>query len=170
MKLMVAPNMVVTVHYTLRDGSAEGEEIESTYGSSPLVYLSGQGMMIPLFEKNLGGKFAGDTFAFAIPSDEAYGPYSEEDRVELPKATFGLTPEQEAEFFVPGRVLPLQDQDGTPLDGLVVAINDEMVVIDFNHFMAGVNLYFTGEIVEVRVAEPEELAHGHVHGEGGHHH
>jgi FKBP-type peptidyl-prolyl cis-trans isomerase SlyD len=170
MKLMVAPNMVVTVHYTLREGSAEGEEIESTYGQDPLIYLSGQGMMIPLFEKNLGGKVAGDAFAFAIPSAEAYGSYDEEARVEVPKNSFELTPEQEAEFFVPGRVLPLQDHEGNPLDGLVVAINDDMVVIDFNHFMAGVDLHFTGEVVEVRVAEPEELAHGHVHGEGGHHH
>ena len=70
----------------------------------------------------------------------------------------------------PGSFIPMQDQDGHPLQGKVLSVGESDVKLDFNHPMAGKNLHFTGEIVEVRDASDEELNHGHVHGHGGHQH
>ncbi len=69
-----------------------------------------------------------------------------------------------------GNFLPMKDQEGNPLQGLVQEITDEHVRMDFNHPMAGKDLFFSGEVIEVREATTEELEHGHVHGPGGHQH
>jgi FKBP-type peptidyl-prolyl cis-trans isomerase SlyD len=90
--------------------------------------------------------------------------------VEVPKQIFeheGKIPDGLLEI---GNVLPLQDQEGNRLQGMVAWVGLETVKLDFNHPMAGVDLFFTGHVDSVRDAEPEELAHGHVHGPGGHHH
>ena len=75
-----------------------------------------------------------------------------------------------AEMVTPGAFVPMNDQEGNPMQGLVLEIGDETIKMDFNHPMAGLDLFFTGQILDVREATPEELDHGHVHGEGGHHH
>jgi len=64
----------------------------------------------------------------------------------------------------------MQDENGNPVEGRVLAIKDKTLVMDFNHPLAGQDLYFSGQIIEVREASAEELSHGHVHGNGGHHH
>jgi FKBP-type peptidyl-prolyl cis-trans isomerase SlyD len=69
-----------------------------------------------------------------------------------------------------GNFLTLVDQDGNPMRGKVVEAGEEVVIMDFNHPLAGKGLHFTGEVLNVREASEEELAHGHVHGPGGHHH
>ena len=69
-----------------------------------------------------------------------------------------------------GKILNMQDQHGNPLRGKVTNVGDETVTMDFNHPMAGEDLYFSGEVVGVREATEEELDHGHVHGPGGHEH
>ena len=67
-------------------------------------------------------------------------------------------------------MITMQDQNGNPLDGRVLEIHPEKVIMDFNHPLAGKNLHFSGVVIEVREATDEELSHGHVHGPGGHHH
>jgi FKBP-type peptidyl-prolyl cis-trans isomerase SlyD len=69
-----------------------------------------------------------------------------------------------------GNELPMTDSDGNRLVGIVADVNDKIVVMDFNHPMAGEDLHFVGSILEVREATSEEISHGHVHGPGGHHH
>jgi len=69
-----------------------------------------------------------------------------------------------------GNYIPMQDQNGYSLQGKVVKRGLDKVTMDFNHPMAGKNLHFTGDVLSVREATEEELHHGHVHGEGGHHH
>ncbi|HAD10858.1 MAG TPA: peptidylprolyl isomerase [Saprospirales bacterium] len=168
--MIIESNKVVTVHYTLNEGTAEGQLVESTQGGAPLAFIYGIGMMIPAFEANLAGLSTGDTFAFGIPAAEAYGVYDEAALVEVPKQIFeheGKIPDGLLEI---GNVLPLQDQEGNRLQGMVAWVGLETVKLDFNHPMAGVDLFFTGHVDSVRDAEPEELAHGHVHGPGGHHH
>lgn len=166
----IGNNTVVLCHYTLREGTASGQLIESTEGGEPLGYIHGIGMMIPLFEKNLEGKQAGDEFAFGIPAAEAYGEYDEEAISEIPKEAFNLGDMNPDDIFVEGEVLPLQDENGNAMQGLIAEVTPTTVKIDFNHPMAGVNLYFTGHVDSVRNATAEELAHGHVHGVGGHNH
>ena len=168
--MVIEKNKVVAVHYTLTEGTAEGQLVESTNGSEPLTFIFGIGMMIPAFEANLEGKQAGDTFAFGIPAAEAYGMYDESALVEVPKHIFeheGKIPDGLLEI---GNVLPLQDQEGNRLQGMVAWVGLDKVKLDFNHPMAGVDLFFTGQVEVVREADATELAHGHVHGPDGHHH
>lgn len=168
--MIISLNKVVSVHYTLNEGTAEGPLVETTSGREPLTFIYGVGMMIPAFEANLAGKQVGDPFAFGIPAAEAYGTYDEAALVEVPKHIFehdGKIPDGLLEI---GNVLPLQDQEGNRLNGMVAAVGLETVKLDFNHPMAGVDLFFTGHVESIREADAEELAHGHVHGPGGHHH
>jgi FKBP-type peptidyl-prolyl cis-trans isomerase SlyD len=169
-KMVIAPNKVVSVHYTLTEGTAEGQLVETTQGQSPLQYIHGVGMMIPDFEANLNGKQAGDQFSFGIAAGNAYGEYDDNAVVEVPKNIFmheGSIPDGLLEI---GNVLPLQDQEGNRMDGMVAWVGLETVKIDFNHPMAGVDLWFSGNVESIREAEASELEHGHVHGPDGHHH
>ena len=100
----------------------------------------------------------------------AYGEYDENALVEVPKNMFesdGKIPEGLLDI---GNVLPLTDQQGNHFQGKVAWVGLDKVKLDFNHPMAGVNLFFTGKVEAVRDADPAELEHGHVHGAGGHHH
>lgn len=168
--MVIEANKVVSVHYTLTEGTAEGQLVESTNGGEPLVFIYGAGMMIPDFESQLSGLKVGDKFSFGIAAANAYGEYDNNALVEVPKNMFeenGKIPDGLLEI---GNVLPLQDQDGNRLNGMVAWVGLDKVKLDFNHPMAGVDLYFTGHIEALRDADAAELAHGHVHGAGGHHH
>ncbi|MCB0632174.1 MAG: FKBP-type peptidyl-prolyl cis-trans isomerase [Saprospiraceae bacterium] len=168
--MKIGKHTVVTLHYKLQEGSAEGELIEETTGGDPLVYLQGIGQMIPEFERQLTGKGPGDTFAFGIESAEAYGDYEEEAKVKIPIETFIIDGELATDLLQVGRTIPMRDDEGSMIYGTVLEVGDKEVFMDFNHPMAGVDLFFTGQIEEVRAATPTEIDHGHVHGPGGHHH
>jgi FKBP-type peptidyl-prolyl cis-trans isomerase SlyD len=170
LSMNISEKKVVSVHYTLNEGTAEGQLVETTNGSEPLTFIYGIGMMLPEFEKNLAGLKVDDKFAFGIQAADAYGEYDETAIVELPKNMFeheGKIPDGMLEV---GNILPLQDNEGNRLQGMVAWVGLDKVKLDFNHPMAGVDLFFTGHVQSVREADAEELAHGHVHGEGGHHH
>jgi len=168
--MVIKANNVVSLHYRLQIGDGNGELVEETFGAEPLTFLFGAGQMIPDFEKNLLGKKAGDEFAFGIRSKNAYGEFNPEAVVVLPMETFMMDGKLAEEFLVPGKTIPMSDQEGNRMNGLVKAVKEDGVEVDFNHPMAGRDLYFTGTIETLRPATDEELAHGHVHGPGGHHH
>jgi len=69
-----------------------------------------------------------------------------------------------------GNDIPMQNNEGQTLMGKVLEITDDKVKMDFNHPLAGLDLFFKGEILDVRKATAEEIEHGHVHGPEGHHH
>lgn len=165
--MQVGNNKVVSLHYRLQLDDAAGELVEETFGGEPLVFLFGIGQMIPEFEKNLEGKVAGDEFAFGIESQNAYGEYNPDALVKLPLETFDLEGETATEWLEEGMTVPMADAYGNRLTGVIKEIEPDGVLVDFNHPMAGQNLYFTGVIESVREATREELAHGHVHGPGG---
>ena len=167
---MIAANKVVSLNYRLKENNAEGKLIEETYGANPLVFIYGIGAMIPKFEEELAGKKQGDAFAFGIAAADAYGDIDENMKVNVPLDIFKQDGKIEEGLLTIGNVLPMQDNQGNRMDGKVVSVGENDVKMDFNHPLAGVNLYFEGDIVEVRDATPEELEHGHVHGPGGHHH
>ena len=168
--MVIEKNKVVTLHYKLQEGSSEGNLIEETHGKEPLVFLYGAGQMIPEFERQLAGKTTGDTFAFGIQSGEAYGTYDPEAVVAIPQSSFVIDGELATDLLLVGKVIPMRDGEGNQLLGTVKELQGEDVLMDFNHPMAGVDLYFAGNITEVRQATDTEVEHGHVHGEGGHQH
>lgn len=167
--MIIEKNKVVYVHYTLTEGTAEGQMVETTENREPLGFIFGIGAMIPDFEKNLNGLKAGDTFAFGIEAQNAYGEYDEGALVEVPRTIFetdGKIPDGLLEI---GNVIPLRDQEGNYLEGMVAGVGLETVKLDFNHPMAGVDLFFKGHVDSIREADATELAHGHLH-DNGHHH
>ena len=168
----IAKNTVVTLHYKLQRESAAGDLIEQTYGSDPLVFLYGAGNMIPAFEAELADKAAGDEFAFGIKSSDAYGEVNPEAVVDVPISTFIIEGQLAEDLLEIGKMIPMRDQSGNQMVGTVKAVDRDggQVTLDFNHPMAGVDLYFTGQVEEVRKATDTEVEHGHVHGEGGHEH
>jgi FKBP-type peptidyl-prolyl cis-trans isomerase SlyD len=168
--MTISKNTVVTLHYKLQEESAAGELIEETFGKDPLVFLYGAGQMIPEFESQLAGKKTGDAFGFNINSEDAYGDYDPQAVVSIPKDTFVVDGKLDTELLQEGKMIPMRDPEGNQLLGTIMEIQDAEVVMDFNHPMAGVDLYFTVSIEDVREATASEIDHGHVHGAGGHQH
>ncbi|MEY3053457.1 MAG: hypothetical protein RLY31_3242 [Bacteroidota bacterium] len=168
--MIIGKNKVISVHYRLQEGDSEGDLVEETFGSEPLVFLFGTGQLLPAFEDNLSGKGVGDEVSFGIPSEEAYGVREAERIVDLPIDTFVVDGQLAEDLLVIGNTIPMSDNHGNRLNGVVLEVNKDIVTIDFNHPMAGVDLYFTVKVDTIREATESELAHGHVHGPGGHDH
>ncbi|GAP44591.1 FKBP-type peptidyl prolyl cis-trans isomerase [Lentimicrobium saccharophilum] len=168
--MVISKNKVVSLTYELKLDNAEGEVVDMADAAQPLVFLYGAGNMLPKFESNLAELKADDNFEFTLSSDDAYGPVIEEAVVDLPIDIFMVDGKIDPDMLFVGNVIPMQDNEGRPLDGTVVSISDDKVKMDFNHPMAGKTLHFTGKILELREATAEEISHGHVHGPHGHHH
>lgn len=167
--MKIEVNKVVSLGYELHSSTGQGEKkfVEKTSSEKPFVFLFGNGGLIQQFEANLEGKTKGDSFEFEISSENAYGNFDLDSIVEIPMEAFEGA---DKGMLVPGKVIPMMDNQGHHLQGKVKEVKDKSVVMDFNHPLAGQNLHFKGEIYSVRDASADELAHGHVHGEGGHHH
>lgn len=163
--MKIGKDTVVGVHYEL---DVEGQKLDAS-GDTPLTYLHGHGMMIPGFESRLEGLASGDKYDFTVPAKEGYGEFNENAIAELEKSIFLIDGSMSTEVFE-GAQLQLTNQDGQPMVGVVKAIGEDKVTMDFNHQLAGKDLHFTGSIAEIREATKEEVEHGHVHGPGGHQH
>lgn len=152
----IKPGKYVEIAYKLwaiQAGEPE-EEIEETQPGRPLEFIMGTGMMLDSFEKNLTGLKKGDKFDFTLKADEAYGNPDAEAVVELPKSVFEVDGKFDSEMVVEGAILPMRDANGNTLNGEVKEITDSVVVMDFNHPMAGADLHFIGEVLEAR--DPSE--------------
>lgn len=165
--MQISPNKVVSLSYTLKLSS--GEVADQTSEELPFTFIHGVGQTLASFDQNLEGLKAGDSFNFSLTSEEAYGNKEVGNIVELPKKIFS-GPDVPPDLLTIGNLIPMQDQDGNPMDGRLMEVLDETVKMDFNHPLAGEALHFEGNIIEVREATADELDHGHVHGPGGHHH
>jgi FKBP-type peptidyl-prolyl cis-trans isomerase SlyD len=166
-------NTVVSVNYRLlvSSGNSEKELVEETNAENPFVFLLGVGGLLEEFEGNLKGLKSGDTFDFTIKAENGYGLSTPDNIVRIPLAAFVAEGEElDTEMVAAGNYLPMVDDQGNQMQGLVVAVSDEHVTMDFNHPLAGKDLHFKGSVNDIREASEEELAHGHVHGAGGHHH
>jgi FKBP-type peptidyl-prolyl cis-trans isomerase SlyD len=144
----------------------DGTEVlqESATQEQPLTFLFGAGQMLPKFEENLSSLSTGDAYEFRLTAGDAYGEYDEDAVANLPKEMF-----QGTEIPEIGSILPLQDNNGNRFQAQVVSIAEDSVIVDLNHPMAGQELHFKGNILNVRPATEEELSHGHAHGPDGHH-
>jgi len=168
--MKVGKNKVVTLTYTLRFDDKDGEVIQQVNEERPFVHLFGNGTLLPKFEANLDGLEPEGTFGFDLTPQDGYGEFTDEAIIELEKKIFEKDGKVDEELVKMGNMITMQDQEGRPIDGRVLEIKDDKVVMDFNHPLAGKNLYFTGKVMDIRDASEEELSHGHVHGDGGHQH
>ena len=161
--MTIAPNNVVTLTYKLHTvENGEKTFVEEAGKDNPLDFLFGVGMMLPKFEENIAGLKAGDKVDFELAAADAYGEVNEQAITSLPANMF-----EEAGMPAVGQILPLQDNQGNQFRGKVTEVSPEAVVVDLNHPMAGNNLHFAIEVLSVREATQEELAHGHSHGADG---
>ncbi len=160
--MQISDKKVVSIHYTLTNDA--GEVIDSSEGREPLPYLAGAGNIIPGLENALEGKSAGDKLDVRVAPEEGYGERHEQMIQEVPRSAFdGVDDIQVGMHFQ-------AQSDHGPVSVVVTALTDETVTVDGNHPLAGENLNFAVEVMDVRDATEEELEHGHVHGPGGHHH
>ncbi|WP_353127969.1 FKBP-type peptidyl-prolyl cis-trans isomerase [Parapedobacter pyrenivorans] len=165
--MTIAPNSVVTLTYKLHTiENGERTFVEEAGKDNPLDFLFGVGMMLPKFEEHISGLEAGDTTDFELAAEDAYGEVNEQAIATLPADMF-----KESGIPAVDEILPLQDNQGNQFRGRVTEVSPENVVVDLNHPMAGQNLHFAIEVLSVREATADELAHGHSHGpDGSHHH
>ena len=158
----IEKDSVVQMHYKLTNG--EGLLLDSSEGREPLTYLHGKGMLIPGLENQLEGKTSGDKFKADIKADDAYGQRQKEMVHVVPKANFKGDGELKE-----GLQIQIDTNEGKQM-AIVTAVEGENVTVDMNHPLAGMDLSFDVEVMEIRKATDEEISHGHVHGEGGHQH
>jgi len=161
--MKIAKNAVVSLTYQLAD--ADGTVIEKA--GDPISYLhGGYDGIFPTVEEALEGKKVGDTFSVSMEPDDAFGEYEHE-----------LVRAEPRDMFPKEVAVGMQFEGGAEGDDdedfmlyTVTEVTDDEVTVDGNHPLAGKSLVFSGAVTGVRAASAEELTHGHVHGEGGHHH
>jgi FKBP-type peptidyl-prolyl cis-trans isomerase SlyD len=168
----IAQNNVVFISYQLAfpDENGQPDVVEIVDEKEPMVFIHGLSGLPEAFEKNLLGLNEGDTFDFSISAEDAYGNVDPNAIIQLPKSIFQAEGQTADDILQIGNFIPMTDDQGNRMQGLVVAIEGESVTMDFNHPLAEKTLMFQGKILKIREATPEEIAHGHVHGEGGVHH
>jgi len=162
MSQAIQDGMVGVFHYTLTNDA--GERIDSSEGGEPLVYLHGRGNIVPGLERQLVGKVAGDKLVAHVPPAEGYGERQGPGPQAMPRSAF-----PEGFPFQIGRPFGAQTEDGQQVVLWIVDIQDDAVLIDMDHPLAGQTLHFDVSIVSVRAATPDEVLHGHAHGADGSH-
>lgn len=155
-------NLVVSFHYTLKDD--QGNIIDQSAEGHPLPYLHGAGNIIPGLENALLGKTVGEKLSVHVPAAQAYGEYNPDLVDEVPIEQF-----QGVENVEVGMQFQAQTDMGVQIV-TVKAVENGKVLVDANFPLAGQDLNFDVEIVDIREATAEEIEHGHVHGPDGHHH
>lgn len=153
----IARNMLVSLTYELRTGSEDGEVKERAVSESPLSFLFGAGLMLPSFEEKVEGLKTGESYSFKLAADEAYGPKYPDRIVDLPKSIFQVDGKVDEEMLEVGNSLPMMDSNGNRLNGTILEIAEENVKMDFNHPLAGEDLFFKGDVLEVREATEAEI-------------
>jgi FKBP-type peptidyl-prolyl cis-trans isomerase SlyD len=154
--MQISTHKVAAIHYTLKNNA--GEVLDSSDGRDPLFYLHGNGNLILGMEEGLEGKSKGDKFSLTIAPEKGYGMKDDSLVQRVPRAAFGEQAVNTGMRF------------STNNGGVVTVteVGPETVTVDGNHPLAGVELHFAVEVMDVREATPDEISHGHVHGPGGH--
>jgi FKBP-type peptidyl-prolyl cis-trans isomerase SlyD len=159
--VQVSSKAVVTIDYTLKGD--DGNVIDTSSGRKPLTYIHGLGNLVPGLEKALEGKGAGEKVEVVLPPEEGYGRRNEKLVRKLPLRKL------DSKNPRPGERVRAQFDDGVRL-AAITGVSGDYATVDGNHPLVDKTLHFTVEIVSIREATADELAHGHVHGPEGHNH
>ena len=153
--MKVENSKMVSVDYAL---TVDGQIADKSQPGQPLQFICGTGMLLPKFEAAIMGLEPGETTKFTLEAKDGYGEIIPEAIVELPKTVFMMDGKVADEILFVGSQIPMATADGQRMMGLVKEVNEETVMMDFNHPMAGKTLNFEVEVVEVRDVTPEDLA------------
>lgn len=159
--MVIEKDSVVQFHYIVKEND---QVLESTLNDEPALYLHGHDNLMPALEEALTNKAAGDDVLVTLPPEKAYGERVEREPRRVPKKHL-LTKGK----ITPGQIVQVNTEHG-PSEAVVIKVGLKNVDVDTNHPYAGKTLTFEVKILDVRAASPEEIAHGHAHGIGGHHH
>ncbi|MGX2974164.1 peptidylprolyl isomerase [Ursidibacter arcticus] len=157
--MKIAKNVVPSIAYQVR--TQDGVLVDEAPVEQPLEYLHGHNNLVIGLENALEGKAVGDVFEVRVKPEEGYGEYNENMVQRVPKDVFMGVDELEVGMRF------IADTDVGPLPVVITAIEGDDVVVDGNHMLAGQELLFSVEVVATREATLEEIAHGHIHSEGG---
>lgn len=152
-------NYFMEVSYNLYVDNEDGNAslVEKTSDEHPFQFISGLGFALDAFEKLVVAHNEGETFSFTIPSADAYGDYVAEHVLELSKDIFYINNQFDDAHIYPGAVIPMTNEDGNHLEGIVKEVRDTAVIMDFNHPLAGKDLTFKGKIITKRLATEKEV-------------
>lgn len=157
--MKISENKYVVLSYDLIVGEGEEKELmEQATIEQPMEFVFGTNSMLDAFEKQIEGMEIGSEFNFQLTPDEAYGDYDDAQILELPKNIFEIDGKIDSNVLFEGNAVPMMDSSGNRLMGSVVNIGDDYVTMDFNHPLAGENMYFSGKVLDVREPTPEEIA------------
>jgi FKBP-type peptidyl-prolyl cis-trans isomerase SlyD len=151
----VADDVVVSLDYKL---TVDGEVVDSTEGDEPLQFIHGHQNIIPGLERELAGMKIGDSKKVVVPPAQAYGEVDPGNIIDVPREEFPAEIPLEK-----GTELEVKNADGEVLSATISDFTKETVKLDFNHPLAGKELFFDVTVIDLRSATEEELAHGHVH-------
>ncbi|PCJ81953.1 MAG: peptidylprolyl isomerase [Bacteroidetes bacterium] len=152
-KRIVAQGKFIEIEYLLSEAEENGEvgeTLEECPAEDAFGFLVGAGEVLESFEKALIGKQTGEPFEVTIPCTDAYGPTSEDAIVMIPKDVFEVNGQFDEEHVQVGEALPMNDEDGNEVFGIVVDITADEVQMDFNHPFADLDLQFSGRICDIR--------------------
>jgi len=155
--MKIENNRYASLAYTLHESNRDGRVIETVEEASPMGFVFGAGRLLPAFESNIEGLEEGAAFDFSLPAADAYGEVREEMVISLPRNIFEDEGVLRSEICYVGNMVPMMDSQGNRMNGVVVEIGDAFVKMDFNHPLAGTDLHFSGKVVGIREATPEEL-------------
>ncbi|WP_418113802.1 peptidylprolyl isomerase [Vibrio scophthalmi] len=156
--MKIEKNVVVSLAYQLK---VEDAVVDQSTVDAPLDYLHGNNNLITGLENELEGKVAGDKFEVTIAPEDAYGEHNDDLVQRVPADVFQGVDEIEVGMRF------LADTDQGPIPVEITEVDGDEVVVDGNHMLAGQTLTFVVEVVAVREATEEEIAHGHIHQGGG---
>lgn len=159
----MASRRVIGFHYTVQD--EDGEELDSSRGDEPMYILEGSGEIVPGLERAVAQMQVGERKTVALKAAEAYGDHDPDLVMRVERTQFPPGTNLEV-----GDQFSAEDEDEHERVYTVLAVEPDAVMVDANHPLAGHDLVFDVEIVESRPATKDEIAHGHAHGEHGHHH
>lgn len=163
--MQVGPDKVVAISYDLKvsKGTSEKIPIENIDNDHAFQFLYGNSGLPHGFEEKLKDLEENDSFHFTLNTSEAYGEYSEEAIITVPKQAFEINGKIEEGVLTAGNFIPMTDDRGFQVQGKVMEVSEKGVKMDFNHPLVGMDLHFEGKVEKIREATKEEIAHGHVH-------
>jgi len=155
--MKIEKDRLVTLVYELRESDSNGRIIEVVEPGRPLTFIFGTGRLLPHFEENLASLRKDDKFSFILTSKIAYGEKREDLFIDIPITVFHKDGRLDENVCQVGNEVPMMDRNGNRINGIINEISEQFVKMDFNHPMAGTDLWFSGSIIEVREATAEEM-------------
>ncbi|MEM9857504.1 MAG: FKBP-type peptidyl-prolyl cis-trans isomerase [Bacteroidota bacterium] len=159
--MQIEANTVVTLKYELREGDKFGELMEVMNEKYPFEFLFGNGGLLPAFENNILHLVAGNSFEFVLPVEQAYGYPSDDNVANVPMKAFEIHGEVPPDLLQVNQQVTVTDDDGYNHTGKILEFDQSNVRVDFNHFMAGKALHFSGVVLNVRKATVDEIIKKH---------